>query len=307
MKFVIVGTGGTGGVLGAYLAKAGNDVTFIARGKHLAAMQEKGLTLETKHNGIININPCRAVTMEEYNDTPDAMLVCVKYYNIQDAIEFARRTAGPETVIIPILNVVGTGEVINDAIPERTALDGCMYVLGKIKEPGTVEQVQKILRVFFGFRKNQDRTLLPKVLEIEQLMNEAGIETHYTENIVRDALQKFSFVSPMGAACIYFNALSEDFQQEGEVRETFIGLIREVQALGKAMGIETDKDWVQLGLKLIDAYGPGIGTSMSRDVDAGNASEFAGLVTRMVELGTKYNVPVPLYSKINDWGKAKGL
>ena len=127
MKFAIAGSGGTGGVLGAYLAKAGNDVTFLARGKHLEAIREKGLTLESQHNGNFTVYPVKACTMDEYADRPDVLLVCVKYYDIEAAIELARRTAGEDTIVLPILNVYGTWGVMQAALPENlTVLDGCM-------------------------------------------------------------------------------------------------------------------------------------------------------------------------------------
>lgn len=304
MKFVIAGSGGTGGILGAYLAKAGNDVTFIARGEHLRAIREHGITVESSHNGSFTVRPAGACTMAEYQGTPDVMLVCVKYYNLEDAIKLAERTAGPDTIILPILNVYGTGGVMQSRLPaELTVLDGCMYVFGMIAAPGVIKQPQSILRVFYGFRKGQDRRLEEKAAELERVFNEAGIDGHFTDNIAADHLQKFSFVSPMGAAGLYFNAQSEDFQKEGKVRDTFTGLIREVQAIGGAMGLTFKSDLVQSGLKLIDSFQPGGITSMQRDVAAGRQSEFSGLVDSVVELGRKLNVPTPYYAKISQWGR----
>ena len=141
MKFTIVGTGGTGGTIGAYLAQAGNDVTFIARGKHLEAIREKGLTVHTEHRGDILIRPAQAASMDDcHGMPPDVMFVCVKYYSLEDAIAFAKRTAGPDTLIIPILNVFGTGEVMQQQLPGLTCLDGCMYIVAKIQEPGVIVQ-----------------------------------------------------------------------------------------------------------------------------------------------------------------------
>ena len=97
MKFCIFGAGGTGGVLAAYLAMAGNDVTLIARGKHLAAIKEQGLTLHTNHRGTEVIKSLTACTAAEYEDVPDVCFVCVKYYNIEDAIDFAREKLGKDT------------------------------------------------------------------------------------------------------------------------------------------------------------------------------------------------------------------
>lgn len=304
MKFAIVGTGGTGGVLGAYLAKAGNDVTFLARGKHLEAIRANGLTIKSKHNGTFVISPAKACTLEEYADTPDVMLVCFKYNNIDAAIELARRTAGPDTIILPILNVYGTGGTMQKQLPENlTVLDGCMYVVSMIEEPGVVKQVMEILRVFYGFRPGQDRRLEAKCRELEGVFKEAGIDGHFTDTIAAAHLQKFSFVSPMGAAGVYFHVTSEAFQQPGEVRDTFAGLVQEVQDIGHAMGLTFKKDLVELGLKLIDSYAPGGTTSMQRDVWAGKPSEFSGLVDSIVELGKQYNVPTPYYSKISQWGR----
>ena len=307
MKIVIIGAGGTGGVLGAYMAKAGNDITLIARGRHLAAMKENGLLLERSHGENILINPVKACTMDDYHERPDVILVCVKYYGIEDCIEFIRRVAGKETLVVPILNVYGTGRIMQERLPGITCLDGCMYVFGMIKEPGVISQLQRILRVFFGYRINQEHHLEDKARAFEKVLKDAEIDGHYTEHIERDALQKFSFVSPMGAAGLFFNAQSQDFQSEGEIRDFFKGMIAEVQAIGVAMGLEFKKDLVEIGLKLVDSYGPGGTTSMQRDVAAGGQSEFAGLVDTVVELGKTYDVPVPLYSKVSQWGKEKGI
>lgn len=305
MKFVIVGTGGTGGCIGAYLALAGQDVTFIARGRHLEAIREKGLTVKTSHRGEILIHPAKAMAMEEYHDTPDVMFICVKYYGLEDAIAFAERTAGPDTLIVPILNVFGTGEVMQERLPGLTCLDGCMYIFAKILEPGVIEQPDKILRVIFGFRPGQDTRLASKAEQLEQILREADIKGYFSDNIRRDALQKFAFVSPMGATGLYFDAVSDDFQHDGPEREMFIGMIREVAALGTAMGLTFEKDLVETGLKLMDAFKPGLRTSMQRDVMAKGPSEFDGLVTRIVELGERYQVPVPLYAKVDAWWKAR--
>lgn len=307
MKFAMFGAGGTGGVLGGYLALAGHDVTLIARGRHLEALQKDGLTIETAHRGVLRIKNVKAETAELYSETPDVLFVCCKYYGLADAIAFAKRAASEDTLIIPILNVFGTGEVMQKDLPGLTVLDGCIYIFGNLKAPGVLEQPQKILRVIFGFRPGQDKRLEEKAKALEKLLQDADIRGHYSLDIRRDALTKFGFVSPMGAAGLYHNVTSEAFQKEGAVRETFIGLIREVEALGKAMGIVFEKDLQESGIALIDAFKPGLKTSMQRDVEKGGASEFEGLVNSVVALGERYGVPVPLYKKISDWGREKGI
>ena len=204
MKFCIFGAGGTGGTLAAYLAMANNDVTLIARGQHLKAIQEKGLVLHTNHRGTVTVDNIKAVTADEYVDTPDVLFVCVKYYNIEDAIAFAHEKAGQDTLIVPILNVFGTGGVMQEKLTELTCLDGCIYVMSEIEAPGVIYQSNKILRVIFGYRPKQEEKLIDKARQLEQILRDAEIKAHFSNNIIRDALQKFAFVSPAAAAGSYF-------------------------------------------------------------------------------------------------------
>lgn len=302
MKFAVLGAGGVGGIVGGYLALAGNDVTFIARGKHLAAIKEKGLLLRTSHRGDLAVPTAKGCAIDEYDDTPDVIFVCFKYYSLPAAIEFAKRYAGDNTLVIPLLNVFGTGAVMQKELPGVTVLDGCVYIYGMVESPGIVAQPASILRVFYGFRPDMNRRLELLAEKLEPVLNKAGIEGHFTEQIQREALQKFSYVSPLGAAGLYFDAVSGDFLKEGEPRSLFVGLIKEIEALGNGMGIQFEKSLVDVNLKLMDSFTKDLTTSMQRDVVHGGPSEFDGLVHRVPRLGKEYHVPTPLYDKISDWG-----
>lgn len=311
MKIVMFGSGAAGGAIGAYLNNAGEDVTFIARGKHLKTMQKKGLLLtrsflkETERD--ILINPIKAVSAEKYDDTPDVIFVTVKYYSINDAIEFARRVATKETLVIPLLNVFGTGAVMQEKLLHLICLDGCMYIYAKMTEPGVIEQSEELVRVIYGFRKNQPVKLREKCEELKNILKSAGLRGHFSENIERDALRKFAFVSPMGATLLYYDALSGAIQKEGEPREMFVGLIKEAIAVGEAMGIEFDVDLVETGKNFIDSSLDNLSTSMVRDVQKGGLSEFDGQVRRIVKLGEELGVPTPLYKKVAELGDKKGI
>ena len=100
MKYLVIGAGGTGGAIGGFLARAGKDVTLIARGAHLAKMQAQGLKFETPE-GEYTV-PVQACTMEDYQGTPDVIFVCVKGYSLEDTIPFIERVASKETIVIPI-------------------------------------------------------------------------------------------------------------------------------------------------------------------------------------------------------------
>ena len=296
MKYAIIGAGGTGGILGFYMTKAGKDVTLIARGRHLAAMQEKGLAVEKMWDGTTESIPVKATDMEHYNEQPDVILVCVKGYSLEDTIPFIQRVAKPSTIVIPVLNIYGTGAKMQEKLPELLVTDGCIYVSANIKEPGVLIQHGKILRVVYGVRKQEEYDF--RLEDIKKDFDASGIDGVLSENIRRDALEKFSYVSPIGAAGLYFHATAADFQREGEEREAFKTMIREIAALAEAMGVPFERDMVEVNLKILAALAPEATTSMQRDVMDGKASEIDGLVYEVVRMGEKYHVPVPMYEKV---------
>ena len=196
MKYAIIGAGGTGGTLGFYLTNAGRDVTLIARGEHLARMQQKGLTMERLWDNSTETISVKACLENDYKETPDVIL---------------------------------------------------------------------------------------------------------SDDIRRDAMTKFSYVSPAGTAGLFCNAVAGDFQKEGEAREVFKALIREIVELSHAMGIQFQEDLVERNLKILSDLPPETTTSMQRDVLALRQSEMDGLVFEVVRMGKKYGVSMPQYEKAAEY------
>lgn len=307
MKYAIIGAGGTGGILGFYMTKADRDVTLIARGRHLAAMQEKGLAVEKMWDGTTEIIPVKAMDMEHYDEQPDVVLVCVKGYSLEDTIPFIQRVAKPSTIVIPVLNIYGTGAKMQEQLPKLLVTDGCIYVSANIKEPGVLIQHGRILRVVYGVRnmssqkvniKRAHEEMLNALKDIKKDFDDSGIDGVLSENIQRDALEKFSYVSPIGAAGLYYHATAADFQREGKQREAFKTMIREIAALAEAMGVPFERDMVEVNLKILSSLAPEATTSMQRDVMEGKDSEIDGLIYEVVRMGERYHVPVPMYAKV---------
>lgn len=147
----------------------------------------------------------------------------------------------------------------------------------------------------------------PELEEIRQDFTDSAIDGILSENIRREALEKFSYVSPIGAAGLYCNAVAGDFQKEGAPRELFCSMIREIAALADAMGVPFQKDMVDVNLHILSNLAPETTTSMQRDVMAGKPSEIDGLVYEVVRMGKLYGVPVPSYTKVaNRLAEKKG-
>ena len=296
MKYCVIGAGGTGGSIAAFMSEAGKDVTVIARGQHLEMMQKSGLHMHTPSKGNYTVYPIKACAMDAYEEQPDVILVCVKGYSLDETIPFIKRVAHKDTVVIPILNIYGTGGVLQKKLPHLLVTDGCIYIAAEIKEAGAIFQAGDIFRVVFGVRNPSEyRTSLE---EVAKDMNESGIRAIISDNIQRDALQKFSFVSPMAASGAYFDVDAGLMQQEGEPREMFIALIKEINLLAQALNIQFTVDIVEKNLVMLDSLATNASTSMLRDIRQGKNSEIDGLVYEVVRLGHEYHVPTPTYTKI---------
>ena len=157
----------------------------------------------------------------------------------------------------------------------------------------------------YGTRKKEE--LRPELFEVAKDLKESGIDGVLSENIQRDALQKFAYVSPMAACGLYYHVGAGDVQVTGEPRDTFVKLMREVDALAVAMGVPFLIDIVTTNLQILDALNPTASTSMQRDIYAGKASEIDGLIYEVVRMGKQYGVPTPTYQMIADKARKDGL
>lgn len=295
LSYLIIGAGGTGGAIGAYLAKAGKDVTWIARGSHLDAIQKQGLTL-ARPDDSFTIHPAKACTMEEYDGHPDVIFVCVKGYSIESILPFLQRIADSHTIVIPILNIYGTGGKIQPHLSGVPVMDGCVYVAAHREADGRIRLSANLLRVVFGPRTKEES--LPVLQAIRDDMTASGIDTILSDNIRRDAMVKYSYISAQNACGLYYDIPAGPMQKPGEERDCFAGLCSEIEKLGNAMGITFEEDLAQRNLAIIDSLGPEMLTSMQRDIKDGRPSEIDGLVFEVLRLAEEYHVSLPLYEKI---------
>ena len=140
MKYLIAGTGGVGGSIAGFLSLAGKDVTCIARGAHLQAIQKDGLKLKSDLKGEHTL-VIPTMNAEEFNGKADVIFVCVKGYSVDSITELIKRASHEKTVVIPILNVYGTGPRIQRLVPGVTVLDGCIYIVGFVSGTGEITQM----------------------------------------------------------------------------------------------------------------------------------------------------------------------
>lgn len=297
MKYLIAGTGGVGGSIAAFLALAGQDVTCIARGTHLQAIREHGLKFKSDLKGE-QVIPMKAFTAEEYTDKADVIFVCVKGYSIDEEIaNLIKKAAHEGTVVLPILNVYGTGPRIQKLVPGITVIDGCIYIVGFISAPGEITQMGSIFKLVFGARPEQNVSR-EKLEAIQQVLADSGIKAPISEDINRDTFVKWSFISAMACTGAYYDVPMGALQTEGEKRETFKGLSRESTKIGEALGVVFEEDPVMYNLKVLDKLDPESTASMQKDLQKRHESEINGLLFNMIELAEEKGIEIPTYRMV---------
>lgn len=304
IQYLIVGAGGCGASIGAFLVRSGKLVQFIARGEHLVCLRKNGLSMETTRMGNFTVNPLDVYDEARYLHRldqgtirkPDVIFVCVKYYSLKSIVPFLRDISDSSTIIIPILNIYGTGQQLQKEIPQSLVTDGCMYIAAEIKAPGCIVQKGDIFKIVYGmpFGDNKNKTLV----QIQEDLSESGIEGILSDDIRRDAMIKFSLISPMAACGAYYNVRVGKMQQDGPQRRMFTDLVKEIGILGKAMEIELPENLIEINLKLIDDLLPDACASMQRDLWKGKESEVDGIVFEVLRMAQRANVKLPVYENV---------
>ena len=195
------------------------------------------------------------------------------------------------------------------SLPDVTVTDGCIYVAAHVSAPGEITHGGDIFRVVYGLRPGQktSETVMGKLSQVKQDLDHAGISGEYTDHVRRDTFRKFMYTSPMAAAGEYYHAQAGVFQKEGEPRETFIAMDRELLTLSKAMELDVPENMVDVNLAILADLSPEAGTSMQRDIAKGKQSEISELVYAVEDMAADYNVEIPVYHRVIQELKARGL
>lgn len=313
MRYLIVGAGGTGGALAGFLARSGQQVALVARGRHLEAIRQEGLTVDMPEESFTVKLP--AYDMESYlqarAEVPDIIFICLKGYSMAAAAPFLQQAAGERSLIIPILNIYGTGGRLQQELPGKIVTDGCIYIFSQKGEPGHIKLGGGLFRVVFGLRREAGAELAAMAEPIlEQLAEElraAGAKAVHSRQIEADCFRKFTLISPMAALGAAYGTRGADLQLGGAYREKFIALVRELLAIARAKSLPLPEDMLEINLKMVDNMDKGATSSMQRDVEAGRPSEAEGLVHEVVRMAQEAGVKVPVYEEVSEVLRGRGV
>jgi 2-dehydropantoate 2-reductase len=289
MKIAVIGAGGLGGYYGGLLARAGHEVTFIARGVHLAALQEKGLQVKSVH-GDFHVEPVRATDNPKELGPADLVLVCVKTPALDAAARAARPMVGPDTVVMGLQNGIEAPGRIGAAVGMEHVLGAVTWIAANIEAPGVIRQVSTFRRIVLG---ELDGSISPRLQQTVEALRRMGIAVEATDNIRKVLWTKFVFIAGFSGVGALTRLEVGDYRSLPETRTLMTSLMGEVEALARASGVHVDSDAVGQALAIIDGAAPAMKPSMQRDVEAGRPSELESMVGVVTRKGRELGVPTP--------------
>ena len=285
----MVGAGGTGAYYGGALAKAGHDVTFIARGSHLDAINKSGLQLNTVLLGDFHLDSPATDDMSSIGPV-DLVIFAVKSWGTEIAIADMAGLVGNNTLIISTQNGIDSERLLSDAFGKEHVLGCTATVSSMITSPGVVTQAGGPGSLVVGALTEGQSA---RVNDLATQCVAAGIAAETHENIELAIWEKFTFICALsGMTALTRKPIGEIFAQESTT-QMYLQVLSEVAEVGRASGIPLPQSIAADLLATTQAREPFIIGSMGHDLIANNPIEISLLNARVVELGTKHNIKTP--------------
>ncbi len=295
MRIGIMGSGGVGGYFGARLAQGGADVTFVARGAHLAALRSEGLRIEGPEP--IHLPRVRAVEDPAEAGPQDVVMFGVKIWDTPGAVELVRPMVGPDTTVISFQNGVLKDEDMRAAFGPERIMGGVAYIAATIDRPGVIRQTGPMQRLIFGefdgTRSGRAEVFLAACLK-------GGINAEASADIRREIWQKYVFLVGLSGTTTSMRSRIGPIRQNPQTRAFLRDVMAEVVAVGRALGVNLDPDFADQRLAFADKVAADMTSSMHHDLERGNRLEVPWLAGGVVRLGREAGVPTPLNRAIFD-------
>ncbi len=295
MRIAVMGTGGVGGYFGGLLAKSGADVTFVARGAHLQALQRDGLHVQSVH-GDFALPRVQATDQPQAVGPVDLVIFATKTFQLDAAAEAMKPLLSPETVVLPLHNGVDAAERTAAIVGESHVLGGLCYVGSMVAGPGLIRQESQFRRVVLGEMpwSAARGTITPRVRDVAALLAAAGAVAEPVTDIQSARWTKFAFIAPLSGVGAVARVPAGEINATPETRQLLRAAIAEVVAVAAAEGVPLPGEPSKT-MAFCDALAPHITASMQRDVLDGKPSELESLIGVVVRKGNAAGVPVPAF------------
>jgi 2-dehydropantoate 2-reductase len=292
MRIAVVGAGGVGGGFGAALAKAGADVTFIARGAHLAAMKNGGLKIQGGR-GDTHLVPTHATDDPAEIGKVDIVLFCVKLWDVESAGQQIKPLIGPDTAVIPLQNGIDAAERLIPILGSNAVMGGVAQISASITAPGVIQQVGTFMRMVFG---ELDGKRSKRGEDFLALCLKAGFDATLSEQILTELWMKFILLASNAGMMALTRQPIGKLRDDPDLRPIFLAAYQETIDVGRARGVALPADARERIVEITGHFPPAMKASMALDIDRGNRLEVPWLSGKVAELGRQFGIPTPTHS-----------
>ena len=296
MRIVIMGAGGLGGYFGARLAAAGNDVAFVARGAHLAAIKAEGLRV-TSALGDLHLRDVVATDDPASLAPADVVMIAVKLWDTEAAAEAVKPLVRPGTAVVSWQNGVNKDEVLTRVLGRDAVIGGVGQIGVVIASPGVIAHTGTMAKLIFGEFDNRRSA---RVEALHAACTAAGIDAEIAADINLAIWQKFVFLVGMSNCTSSMRSPIGPIRANAQARGFLLDVVREAVAVGRAMGVALPEDYAEKRMAFIDTLPPQMTASMQGDLARGNRLELPWLGGALVQLGEQVGVPTPLNRAVRD-------
>jgi 2-dehydropantoate 2-reductase len=294
MRIAVVGAGGVGGGFGAALAKAGADVTFIARGAHLAAMKSQGLKI-LGGRGETHLVPTQATDNPADVGIVDIVLFCVKLWDVESAGQHIKPLVGANTAVIPLQNGIDAAERLTPILGSNAVMGGVAQISASITGPGVIQQVGTFMRMIFG---ELDGKRSKRGEDLLALCLKAGFDATLSEQILTDLWMKFILLATNASITAATRQPIGKLRDDPDIRPMFMAAYQETIDVGRAKGIALPGNALEKIVEFNAHAPPTMKASMALDLDRGNRLELPWLGGKVVQLGRELGVPTPTHTTL---------
>jgi len=306
MRFAILGSGAVGGYYGARLARAGHDVTFVARGAHLAAIRERGLVIRSPALGDFTVR-ARAEEDTARVGPVDVVILAVKAYDNASALPIVRPMLGEHSTVLTLQNGIDSVDALASVVGEAAVLGGTTYIATALAEPGVIEQTGVHRRIVFGEVFGAPPALSNRVRRIQEALAGADIEASAVADGRVPIWEKFIFLVPLagftGAARLPIGPVWAD----PFVRAQFLDAAREVERVARAEGVPVAADIIDRITPYVEGIPGSMRSSLLIDLSQGKRIEVEALQGAVVRRAARHAIPVPimstLYAVLKPWAR----
>ena len=290
MKIAMMGSGGVGGFFGGRLAHSGYDVSFVARGAHLAAMRERGLLIESQARGDIRVPKVRATDDPASIGPVDFIILSVKLWDTESAIRQMKPMLKPGTAVLSLQNGVIKDDVLRRELGEAPVMGGVCYVATTIARPGVILQTGPMQRVVIG---EYDGRPSERARMLHEALRKSGADAELSSDVRRAIWEKYVFLVGISATTTAMRTGIGPIRENPRTRAFLLDIFRETVAVGRAHGIALPADYADACMARADGLPAEMVASMAHDLQRGNRLEVEWLSGGVAQLGAAVGVSTP--------------